>query len=312
MTAALPTIGFIGLGVMGRSMAGHLLEAGHPLVLFTRTRERVGALLDSFIERGAAWMETPRAVAERSDVVISIVGHPEDVEEVHLGREGTLAADRPPRLVIDMTTSRPRLAEAIASQARHRGVGALDAPVSGGDIGARQATLSIMVGGEEVDVAEALPILRRLGRTIVHHGGAGCGQHAKMVNQILIASTMMGLCEGLLYARLAGLDGARVIESVSVGAAGSWSISNLGPRILRRDFDPGFFVEHFLKDLGIALEEASRLGAPLPGTALARQLYESLRAQRHGRAGTQALMLVYEALAGTGVGIDGRAPATVR
>ncbi|HMN97142.1 MAG TPA: NAD(P)-dependent oxidoreductase [Phycisphaerales bacterium] len=291
---SLATIGFIGTGVMGRSMAGHLLDAGHPMIVHTRTRSRAAELL----RRGAEWAETPRAAAERAEVVISIVGLPEDVESVHLGREGTLAADRRPRLIIDMTTSRPSLARTIAVAARERGVGSLDAPVSGGDLGARSATLSIMVGGDEADVAEALPVLGRLGKTIVRHGGPGAGQHAKMVNQVLIAATMMGLCEGLAYSRAAGLDGERVIESLSVGAAGSWSLAHLAPRILRRDFAPGFFVEHFIKDLGIALDEAARMRLALPALALARQLYEALRARGHGHEGTQALTLLYEALCG--------------
>ncbi|MCA9283755.1 MAG: NAD(P)-dependent oxidoreductase [Phycisphaerales bacterium] len=288
------SIGFIGLGVMGEPMAGHLLAAGHPLVVHTRTRTRAAPLL----ERGARWCDTPREVAEESEVVVSIVGYPEDVESVHLGPEGTLAANRPPRLVIEMTTSRPSLAVSIARAARQVGVGALDAPVSGGDVGARNATLSIMVGGEAEDVSLAMPILERLGKSIVHQGGPGAGQHAKMVNQILIAANMMGVCEGLLYARRAGLDPDKVIAAVGSGAAGSWSINNLGPRIVKGDFEPGFFVEHFIKDLGIALEEANRMGLPMPALALARQLYEAVRAQGRGRKGTQSLYLALQQLAG--------------
>ena len=273
-------------------MAGHLLAAGHPLVVHTRTR----ATADELLARGARWADSPRAAADGAEVVVSMVGHPHDVDEVHLGAHGTLAAARPPRIIIDMTTSRPALAVAVAEAARARGVGAVDAPVSGGDVGARNATLSIMVGGESDDFAAARPILERLGKTMVHHGGPGAGQHAKMVNQILIAANMMGVCEGLLYARRAGLDATKVIESVGGGAAGSWSINNLGPRIVRGDFEPGFYVEHFIKDLAIALDEAARMGIAMPALALARQLYEAVRAQGFGRKGTQALAMVLERL----------------
>lgn len=286
------TIAWIGTGVMGRPMAGHLLDAGHRLVITTRTRTKAGPLLD----RGATWADTPAEAADGADVACSIVGMPEDVEAVHLGPEGTLSAARPPRAIVDLTTSRPSLAAFIAEAALSREVMAVDAPVSGGDVGARDGTLSVMVGGSDEAVAYVRPILDAVGRTVVHQGPAGAGQHTKMVNQVLIASTMVGVCEGLLYAHRTGLDPVRVIESVAVGAAGSWSISNLGPRILRRDFEPGFFVEHFLKDLGIALEEASRHRLALPGLALARQLYEAVRAQGHERLGTQALMLALEHL----------------
>jgi 3-hydroxyisobutyrate dehydrogenase len=288
------TIAFIGTGVMGRSMASHLLAAGHPLVVHTRSRAKAEELLT----RGARWAATPAEAADDADVVISMVGLPSDVEAVHLGREGSLAALRPPRLLIDMTTSRPSLAVAVARAAEQAGIGSVDAPVSGGDIGARNATLSIMVGGADGDVALAMPILQKLGKTIVHHGGPGSGQHAKMVNQILIAATMMGVCEGLLYARRAGLDAAKAIESVASGAAGSWSISNLGPRIVRGDFEPGFYIEHFLKDLGIALEEAAQMNIALPALALAKQLYEAAKAQGLGRKGTQALALALARLNG--------------
>ena len=293
--SALPspaTVAWIGTGVMGRPMAGHLLDAGHRLVVTNRTRAKAEPLL----ARGARWAETPAEAADGADVAMSIVGMPEDVEAVHLGADGTLSAPRPPRIVVDLTTSRPSLAAFVAEGALSRGAAAVDAPVSGGDVGARDGTLSIMVGGDPAAVAAVRPLLETFGRTIVHHGPPGAGQHAKMVNQILIASTMVGACEGLLYARRTGLDPLRVIESVSVGAAGSWTISNLGPRMLRRDFDPGFSVEHFLKDLGIALEEASRHRLSLPGLALARQLYEAVRAGGHERLGTQALLLTLERL----------------
>ncbi|MDY7108479.1 MAG: NAD(P)-dependent oxidoreductase [Planctomycetota bacterium] len=287
-------IGWIGTGVMGASMAGHLLEAGHRIAVHTRTKEKAEALL----RRGACWAGSPGEAADGADLAVSIVGYPEDVEAVHLGAKGTLATARPPRVIVDMTTSRPRLARRIAEAARERGVGSVDAPVSGGDVGAREATLSIMIGGAEADVAFVRPVLQRLGRQLVHHGPPGAGQHAKMVNQILIATNMIGVCEGLLYAVKAGLDPLRVIESVGSGAAGSWSITNLGPRMVQRDFQPGFYVEHFLKDLSIALEESSRMGLSLPGLALARQLYEAAKDQGHGRKGTQALLAALERLNG--------------
>lgn len=288
-------IAWIGTGVMGASMASHLLAAGHRLRVFTRSKSRAQALLD----RGARWTRSPAEAADGADLAVSIVGLPEDVEAVHLGDRGTLAAPRPPRRVIDMTTSSPALAVRLAEVARTRGVGSLDAPVSGGDVGARQATLSIMVGGERGDFDAVKPVLARMGKTIVHQGPAGRGQHAKMVNQILIAGTMMGLCEGLRYAERAGLDAATVLESVAVGAAGSWSLQNLAPRILRGDFAPGFRIDHFLKDLRIALDEANRLGLDLPGLALARRLYEGALAQGLGDRGTQGLYLTVGASGGS-------------
>lgn len=287
-------IGWIGTGVMGGPMAGHLLDAGHALCVHTRTRSRADALL----ARGATWADTPAAAADDADVAVSIVGFPSDVEAVHLGDDGTLAAPRPPRIIVDMTTSAPSLAVRIHAAAAARGIGSVDAPVSGGDVGARNATLSIMVGGDDADVRAAQPVFERLGSRIVHQGGPGAGQHTKLVNQILIASTMVGVCEGLVYAERAGLDPTRVIESVGAGAAGSWSINELGPRIVAGDMEPGFFIEHFLKDLRIALDEAAQLGVAVPGLALARQLYEAARAQGLGHRGTQALAVVVAQLAG--------------
>lgn len=278
-------IGFLGTGVMGASMAGHLLESGHEIALFTRTRAKAEPLL----ARGATWVDSPREAAEGADVVISIVGMPSDVEAVHLGPNGTLAASTPPALIIDMTTSTPSLARRLHQQAARLSVGAIDAPVSGGDIGARNAALSIMVGGDEADVKTAWPLFDLMGGTIVHQGGPGCGQHTKMVNQILVASTMLGISEGLLYARSAGLNGERVLESVGGGAAGSWTISNLGPRILAGDHAPGFFVDHFLKDLSIALDEAESMGLELPMLALARRFYAEASEKGLGNQGTQVL-----------------------
>src|SRR5262245_18225932 len=290
MNQASKSIAWIGTGVMGVPMAGHLIDGGHRLIVHTRTKSKAQALLD----RGARWAQTPAQAAEGADVAISMVGYPHDVEAVHLGASGTLAAARLPKIIIDMTTSRPSLAVRIHQVAASKRVGALDAPVSGGDIGARNAALSIMVGGDRTHFDDSLPVLSLLGRQIVHQGAPGSGQHAKMVNQILIASTMMGVCEGLLYAQRARLDPAAVIQAVGSGAAGSWSINNLGPRIVRRDFNPGFYVEHFIKDLEIALDEATRMNLTLPGLELASRLYEAVRAQGHGRLGTQALMLALE------------------
>jgi len=284
-------IAWIGTGVMGASMAGHLLAAGHRLRIFTRTRSKA----DGLIARGAVWTDSPAEAADGVDLAISIVGLPEDVEEVHLGGRGTLVASTPPKVVVDMTTSSPALAVRIAEEAVKRGIGAVDAPVSGGDVGARDATLSIMVGGEEAAVAAAMPAFRQMGRTIVHQGPAGSGQHTKMVNQIAIASTMVGMCEGLRYAEDAGLDPGQVLESISGGAAGSWTLQNLAPRVLRSDLEPGFRIDHFLKDLRIALSEAERMNLDLPGVRLARELYEHAVAAGLAEKGTHALVDVVAA-----------------
>ena len=265
-------VGWIGTGVMGASMCGHLLEAGYPATVHNRTREKAEALLG----RGAAWAATPAEVAAASDVVFTIVGYPADVRSVILGPEGVLAGAREGATVVDMTTSEPSLAVEIHEAAQAKGVAAIDAPVSGGDVGARNATLSIMVGGDEDAVERVRPLFEAMGKTIVRQGGPGAGQHTKMVNQILIATGMIGVCEALLYGYRAGLDLETVLESVAGGAAGSWSLSNYGPRMLAGNFDPGFMVEHFVKDMGIALSEARRMNLSLPGLALAEQLYVAL------------------------------------
>ena len=287
-------VGWIGTGVMGRSMCGHLLEAGHEATVYTRTEERAAPLL----ERGATWACSPAEVAAASEVVFTIVGFPADVREVVLGPDGVLAGAREGSVLVDMTTSEPSLAVEIHEAAAGGGVAALDAPVSGGDVGARAATLSIMVGGEAATVERVRPLLEALGKTIVHQGGPGAGQHTKMVNQILIATGMIGVCEALLYAHRAGLDPATVLESVAGGAAGSWSLTNYGPRMLSGDFAPGFMVDHFVKDMGIALAEARRLRLSLPGLALAEQLYVALQAQGGGKRGTHALVLALASLSG--------------
>jgi 3-hydroxyisobutyrate dehydrogenase len=260
--------------------------------VFTRTKAKAEPLL----ERGAAWAETPAAVAAASDVVFAIVGYPSDVRQVILGEDGVLSGAGRGSTIVDMTTSEPSLAVEISEAAGAMGVDAIDAPVSGGDVGARNATLSIMVGGDEAAIERVRPLLEVMGKTIVRQGGPGAGQHTKMVNQILIATGMIGVCEALLYAHKAGLDPTTVLESVGGGAAGSWSLSNYGPRMLAGNFDPGFMVEHFVKDMGIALAEARRMNLSLPGLALAEQLYVALMAQGHGRMGTHSLILALASL----------------
>ncbi len=284
--AAAKRIGWIGTGVMGSSMCGHLIDAGHTATVYSRTRERARPLLD----RGATWAETPAQVADGADVVFTMVGYPADVREVILGEQGVLAAARAGAVIVDMTTSEPSLAQEIFAAAAARQVASIDAPVSGGDVGARNATLSIMIGGAAEAVASVRPLLEIMGKTISHQGPAGAGQHTKMVNQTLIATGMVGVCEALLYAYKAGLDLEKVLEAVGGGAAGSWSLSNYAPRILRGDYAPGFMVEHFIKDMEITLAEARRMNLALPGLALAHELYLALRAQGGGRDGTQSLI----------------------
>ena len=285
-------IGWIGTGVMGRSMCGHLLDAGYSATVYNRTREKAESLLD----QGAVWADGPRAVAEASDVTFTIVGCPKDVRgtilgDQDLGEQGVLAGCAEGNIIVDMTTSEPSLAIEIAQQAEARGVRSVDAPVSGGDVGARNAVLSIMIGGD-ADVVQALePCWQAMGKTFVRQGGPGAGQHTKMVNQTLVAASMIGVCEALLYAYRAGLDLSTVLESVSSGAAGSWSLSNLGPRIIAGNFEPGFFVEHFIKDMRIALFEAERMKIKLPGLALVAELYAQVAAQGHARDGTHSLQL---------------------
>jgi 3-hydroxyisobutyrate dehydrogenase len=286
-------IGWIGTGVMGRWMCQHLMTKGYQATVYNRSKDKAKPL----VEQGAAWADTPKQVADKSDIVFAIVGFPKDVREVFLGPQGALAGSKPGTLLVDMTTSEPSLAREIYEAAKAKQVHAVDAPVSGGDVGAKNAALSIMVGGDPDAVAAVQPCLECMGKTIAHQGPAGSGQHTKMVNQILIASNMVGVCEALLYAYKSGLDAKTVLQSVSVGAAGSWSLNNLGPRIIDRNFEPGFFVEHFIKDMGIALDEAKRMGLVLPGLALANQLYLAVQAQGYGRKGTHALMLALESLA---------------
>jgi 3-hydroxyisobutyrate dehydrogenase len=283
-------IGWIGTGVMGRWMCQHAIAKGYRATIFNRTKDKAVPLM----EQGAVWVSSPKEVAENADVVFAMVGFPSDVRAVFLGREGALAGSRPGSILVDMTTSEPSLAREIDAEARHKGIFSVDAPVSGGDVGARNATLSIMAGGDVEAVDAIRPLFECMGRTIIHQGPAGSGQHTKMVNQILIASNMIAVCEGLLYGFKAGLDLETVFKSVSVGAAGSKALDGLGPRILARDFEPGFYVEHFIKDMGIALNESSRMRICMPGLSLAHQLYIALQAQGYGRKGTHALMLALE------------------
>ena len=287
-------VAWIGTGVMGASMCGHLIDRGHEVNVSNRTRQRAAGL----IERGARWCEKPAQAAADASVIFSIVGFPADVREVILGPDGVLSGAPEGALLVEMTTSEPSLAREIHARARERGVEALDAPVSGGDVGARQGTLVIMAGGSDEAFERALPLLEAFASRIVHQGGPGAGQHTKMVNQIAIAAGMIGVCEALLYAHRAGLDVERVIDTIGGGAAGSWSLSNYGPRVLRGDFEPGFKVDHFIKDLGIALAEARRMDLALPGLALAEQLYIATRAQGLGQKGTHALALALAAISG--------------
>jgi 3-hydroxyisobutyrate dehydrogenase len=285
-------VAWIGTGVMGRAMCGHLLDAGHRLRVFSRTRERAQELVD----RGAEWRASPREAAADAEVVCVMVGTPDDVREVTLGPEGALDAMANGTFLVDLTTSSPDLAAEISQAAKARGVEAIDAPVSGGDVGARRGQLVVMAGGEAEAIEAVRPLLECFSSVVDHHGPPGAGQHTKMVNQILISSNMIAVCEGLLYGYKAGLDLETVFKSVSVGAAGSKALEVLGPRMLKRDFEPGFYVEHFIKDMGIALAEAEKMNLCLPGLALAKQLYEAVRAQGYGRKGTQALLLALETI----------------
>jgi 3-hydroxyisobutyrate dehydrogenase len=285
-------IGWIGTGVMGVSMCSHLLDAGHRLTVFNRTRDKALTLL----EKGATWADSPKAVAQDSDMVFTMVGFPDDVREVILGADGVLAGMKTGDTLVDMTTSSPDLAQTIYGEGAARGIKTLDAPVSGGDVGAREATLAIMVGGDQPVFDAVTPLFDILGKTISLMGAAGAGQHTKMTNQILIAGTMIGVVESLLYAQRAGMDAHRVIDVIGKGAASSWSINTLGRRIADGDFDPGFYIKHFVKDMGIALEEARRMRLSLPGLALVNQFYVAAMAMGWENLGTQGLYRVLAAM----------------
>lgn len=279
-------VGFIGVGVMGRSMAANVIKAGFPVCVYTRTKEKAASLL----EMGAVWKESPLEIAQSAEVIITMVGYPKDVEEIYFGNAGILNNAKPGSCVVDMTTSSPLLAKQITQVAQSNGIFALDAPVSGGDIGARDGKLSIMVGGDKKAFDTLKPLFAAMGTNIRHLGPAGAGQYTKMCNQIAIASNMMGVCEAIAYAKKVGLDPSAVLDTISTGAAGSWSLSNLAPRMIDGDFAPGFFVKHFIKDMKIAIESAREVDLTLPGLTLAEKLYEQLAAEGGGNYGTQALI----------------------
>ncbi|MBM4164438.1 MAG: NAD(P)-dependent oxidoreductase [Lentisphaerae bacterium] len=289
LTPDTTTIGFVGIGVMGKSMAGHLLKAGYPVHVYNRTQAKA----EDLIAAGAQWQDSPSALAQRCNCIITIVGFPRDVEDIYLGAAGIINQAHAGSVLIDMTTSKPSLARTIFTEAKKKGLAALDAPVSGGDLGAREARLSIMVGGEPSDFEAALPVFQVMGKNVVLQGPAGSGQHTKMANQIAIAANMMGVCEALAYAKKAGLDQETVLKSISGGAAGSWSLTNLAPRIIAGNYDPGFYVKHFIKDMGIALESAAEMKLETPSLSLAKSLYERLAAQGGNDLGTQGLYKLF-------------------
>ncbi len=287
-------IGWVGTGVMGRWMCQHIMDLGYQMTVYNRTPAKA----DPLIKAGASWGNSPQVVAERSDVVFTIVGFPADVRQVYFGRNGILAGVSEGSITVDMTTTEPSLALEIYQQAKDQGVSAVDAPVSGGDVGAKEARLAIMIGGDDLTVQAVHPLFSAMGKNIVYQGNAGAGQHTKMCNQITIAGTMIGVCEALVYGAKAGLDLEVMLSTISKGAAGCWSLDNLAPRVLKRDFNPGFFVEHFIKDMSIALAEAKQMKLSLPGLALVHQLYLAVEAQGGSRSGTQALTLVLEQMSG--------------
>ncbi|MCB7068788.1 NAD(P)-dependent oxidoreductase [Caldibacillus sp. 210928-DFI.2.22] len=280
-----PVVGFIGLGVMGKSMAGHILNGGYPLYVYTRTKEKAAELLD----KGAIWAATPKEIAHQAKYVFTIIGTPNDVEEVYLGENGLITNGKENTYFIDMTTSSPTLAQKLYEEGKKKGIHVLDAPVSGGDIGAKEARLAIMVGGDQQDFDTVLPLFQLMGKNIAYFGKAGSGQHTKMANQIAIAPTMIGVCESLIYAKKAGLNVQKVVDLISTGAAASFSLSSYAPRILKEDYSPGFFIKHFIKDMTIALNEAEKMNLDLPGLTLAKQMYEKLAKMGEENSGTQAL-----------------------
>ncbi|MDY0395328.1 NAD(P)-dependent oxidoreductase [Virgibacillus halophilus] len=285
-----PIIGFVGAGVMGKGMVLNLIKAGYPLHLFTRTKAKA----DPLIEAGAVWYDSVASLAQSSDVIITIVGYPKDVEEVYFGEAGIIENAGIGTYIIDMTTSKPALAEKIFTEAQGKGIHAMDAPVSGGDVGAKNGQLTIMVGGEEVDFQAVLPVFQAMGSNIVLQGPAGAGQHTKLSNQITIASNMVGVCEAIIYAKKAGLNPDSVLDSITAGAAGSWSLSNLAPRMIKGDYAPGFYIKHFIKDMVIALESAEEMGLDLPGLSLSLKLYKELAEKGEADSGTQALIKYFQ------------------
>lgn len=283
-------IGFIGTGVMGASIVKHLLNAGHDVTIYTRTKEKANPL----VALGASWAQSPAEASVNKEVIFTMVGYPSDVEQVYCGDEGILQSAKEGAIVVDMTTSEPTLAKKIYDLAKEKGIHSVDAPVSGGDLGARNGTLSIMVGGDQKVVEQLMPLFETFGQNIVYQGQAGAGQHTKMCNQIAIASNMMGITEALVYGMKAGLNIEDMLKSISSGAAGSWSLSNLAPRVVKEDFAPGFYIKHFIKDMKIAIDEAERMDIELPGLKKAKELYDELLARGYGEDGTQALIKYYQ------------------
>lgn len=282
-------IGFIGTGVMGKSIVKHFLTAGHEVAVYNRTKSKT----DELIEKGATWQETPAKVTNASEIIFSMVGYPSDVEEIYYGTDGIFSIDVAGKTLIDLTTSTPTLAEKIYQTAKENGAAAMDAPVSGGDLGAQNATLTIMVGGDQATYDQVVPLFEIMGKSYSLQGAAGSGQHTKMANQIMIAGTMTGMTEMLVYAKAAKLDVPKVLETLGGGAAQNWSMTNYAPRILKTDYSPGFFVKHFIKDLKIALDEAEKMQLDLPATKLATELYERLADQGFENDGTQALIKLW-------------------
>lgn len=282
-------IGFIGTGVMGNSIVSHLLKAGHEVAVYNRTKAKA----ENLLQEGAKWADTPQQAAQEAEAVFTMVGYPADVEQVYFSETGVFAGAAEGAVLIDLTTSKPELAKQINEHAESLGMQSLDAPVSGGDIGARNGTLSIMVGGRKETFERMFPVFSHFGGDVVYQGPAGSGQHTKMCNQIAIASTMMGVCEALSYAIKSGLDPETVLRSISKGAAGSWSLSNLVPRMIEEDFRPGFYIKHFIKDMKIAVEESERMGLELSGLKLSLSAYEKLSAEGFEDNGTQALIRHY-------------------
>lgn len=282
-------VGFIGTGVMGKSMSRNLMQAGFELAVYTRTKAKAEELIDA----GAVWHDTPASLAASVDAVITMVGYPSDVREVYFGENGIIHHARPGTYVIDMTTSKPALAEEIHTEAKDKGIFALDAPVSGGDIGAQNGKLAIMAGGEADAFQAVLPVFEAMGENIILQGPAGFGQHTKLINQVTIASNMVGVCEAIAYAEHAGMDPSKVLQSITTGAAGSFSLSNLAPRMIKGDYDPGFYVKHFIKDMKLALEAAKEMGMTTPGLELSLSLYERLAENGDEDLGTQALIKLF-------------------
>jgi 3-hydroxyisobutyrate dehydrogenase len=276
-------------------MCAHLVDAGYKVTVHNRTASKAQSLIDA----GAVWADSPAEVTKASDIVFTIIGFPKDVEEVYFSEDGIINSLSSGKIVVDMTTTKPSLAEKIDQACKEKGCLSVDAPVSGGDVGAKNGTLAIMAGGDDQAFESVLPLFELMGKNIVHEGPAGSGQHTKMCNHITNAGTMIGVCESLIYAYKAGLDMEKMLSTISKGAAGCWSLDNLAPRIIKKNFDPGFYIDHFVKDMKIALEEAERMQVALPGLALVHQLYLALQASGHGTDGTQALILALDQLSKT-------------